>query len=40
MGISNTITGLPVRAHKVDVSAESMPPLMPTTKPCVLLLAE
>jgi hypothetical protein len=38
MGISKQIVGKPVLAHKVDVSAESMPPETPTTNPFMLLL--
>jgi hypothetical protein len=35
MDISTQIVGFPVRAHKYEVTAESMPPLTPTTKPFV-----
>jgi hypothetical protein len=33
MGIFRTIVFKPVLAHKVDVTAESIPPDTPTTKP-------
>jgi hypothetical protein len=35
MGIFKQITFLPVKAHKVDVKAESIPPDIPITKPSV-----
>ena len=33
MGISTHVVGAPVIAHKVEVTAESMPPETPTTQP-------
>jgi hypothetical protein len=33
MGMSQTMVGRPVKAHNVDVTAESMPPETPTTNP-------
>src|SRR5688572_24707916 len=38
MGMLSTITFFPVSAHRVEVTALSMPPEIPTTKPVVLEL--
>jgi hypothetical protein len=40
MGMFKQITFLPVKAHKVDVKAESMPPEIPITKPSVFEFSE
>jgi hypothetical protein len=39
MGISTNKVGKPVRAQSEEVTAESIPPLTPTTHPAVPALA-